>query len=187
MNKKDLIDLGIAEDVAEKVVVLHGKDIESHKTKIADLQTQFDGVSAQLTEAGATIEGFKKLDVDAIQKAADEYKAKFEEAQTTAAAQIENLKQDHALERDLKEKYKVKPKEILSIKAHLKMDTLKYDPEKDSFTGLDEQMIPIKSERDYLFSDAQPAPRIVTGGNSKSVVGDPVIDAARKAAQLPTT
>jgi len=79
MNKKDLIDLGIAEDVAEKIVILHGKDIESHKSKLATLQSEIDGAKAQLADANTAIEGFKKLDVDGIQKAADEYKAKFEQ------------------------------------------------------------------------------------------------------------
>jgi SMC interacting uncharacterized protein involved in chromosome segregation len=64
MNKKDLTDLGIAEDIAEKIIVLHGKDIETHKGKLTALQTEADGVKAQLAEANKQIEAFKGMNVE---------------------------------------------------------------------------------------------------------------------------
>jgi len=50
--------------------------------------------------------------------------------------------------------------------------------------GLKEQLEKVKAESDYLFEDATPAPKIVTGGTNKSIINDPVVDAARKAAGL---
>lgn len=181
MNKKDLTDLGIAEDVAEKIIVLHGKDIESHKQKLATAQAELDGVKAQLTEAGTTIEGFKKLDVEGIKVAANEWKAKAEQAQADAAKQITSLKFDHALDGALAG---AKAKNAKAVKALLQSDILKLQ-EDGSIMGLKEQLETIKSENDYLFESEVPTPKVVLGGQNKSVISDAVVDAARKAAGLP--
>lgn len=182
MNKKDLIDLGIAEDVAEKIVVLHGKDIESHKTKITTMQTELDTAKTQLTEAGVTIEGFKKLDVDAIKAAADDYKVKFEQAQTESASQLASLKFEHALDGAL---VIAKAKNPKAVQALLNREALKFNDADGSIVGLNEQLETIKKDNDYLFSDATPAPKIVAGGNNQKISGNAFTEAARRGAKLP--
>lgn len=183
MKKQDLIDLGIAEDVAEKVIIAHGKDIESHKAKLVTLQSEADTLKTQLTEAGTTIEGFKKLDVDGIKAAADDWKAKAEKAQTDAAAQLAAVKFDHALETALNG---AKVKNAKAVSALLSTNDLKDANGEFIAERFTEQLTKIKSENDYLFADATPAPKIVTGGNSQSVVGDAFNDAMRKGAGLAT-
>ena len=183
MNKKDLIALGVSEEIADQVIVLHGKDIEGHKSKLTTVQAEIDGLKSQLTEASTTIEGFKKLDIDGIKAAADDWKAKAEQAQTDAAKQLAAVKFDHALETALNG---AKVKNAKAVSALLSTDALKYNEADGTIIGLDEQLAKIKSENDYLFADAKPAPQIVTGGKSQSIMGDPVIDAARKAAGLGT-
>lgn len=180
MNKKDLIDLGIAEDIAEKVVVMHGKDIESHKAKLATANTELEGLKAQLAEASTTIEGFKKLDIDGVKKSADEWKAKAEQAQKEAADQVSKLKFDHALDGALTG---AKAKNAKAVKALLNSADLKL-AEDGSILGLKEQLEKIKSENDYLFESDQKAPQIVTGGNNQSVLTDPFVTAMRKGAGL---
>ena len=182
MNKKDLIALGVSEEIADQVVILHGKDIEGHKTKLTTLQTELDGAKAQLTEAGTAIEGFKKLDVDGIKAAADDWKAKAEQAQRDAVAQLSELKFSHALESSLAG---AKVKNSKAVQALLSKDALKFNEADGSIIGLKEQLEKIKSENDYLFDDGTPTPKIVAGGNSKSVINDSVISTARKAAGLP--
>lgn len=184
MNKKDLIDLGIAEDVADKVVILHGKGIESHKATITTMQTELDTAQGQLTEANKQIEDFKGMNVDQIKAAADEWKTKYETSQTESASQLLAIKRSHALERDLKEIYKVKPNEIKSVMAHLKDDAIQYNEKDDAFIGLKEQIDPFKPDHDYLFDDGKVIPKIVTNTNNQSVLSDKVVDAARKGAGL---
>jgi hypothetical protein len=180
MNKTDLIGLGLSEELAEKVIISHGRDIESIKARSASLQAEADALKGQLAEAGNVIEGFKKLDVDGIKSAADEWKAKAEQARSEAQAQIAELKFSHALESAL---VGAKAKNVKTVQALLNKDALSLS-EDGSISGLSEQLEQIKSQNDYLFEDVNPAPRIVAGGNSKSVLGDPVADAARKAAGL---
>lgn len=183
MKKQELIDLGIAEDVAEKVIVLHGKDIEAQKTKISDLTANQSSLTTQLEEANKQIEGFKGMKIDEIKAAADDYKAKFEKAQTDAATNLLAVKRNHALERDLKEVYKVK--NVKAVTALLNQDELKFNEKDESFIGLKEQVEPIKTSDNYLFTDETVPPKIVLGGNNKPIVGNAFTDAARRGAKLP--
>jgi predicted nucleic acid-binding Zn-ribbon protein len=183
MKKEDLIKLGLTDEaVIEQIIILHGKDIEKHKTGLSTAQAESDGLKKQLTDANAAIEGFKKLDVEGIKKAADEWKTKAEQAQTEANKQIAGLKFDHALDGALSG---AKAKNGKAVKALLDAELLKLADD-GSISGLKEQLEKIKSENDYLFESETPTPKIVVGGNNKSVITDAVVLAARKAAGLPT-
>lgn len=184
MNKKDLIELGIAEDVAEKVVVLHGKDIEAHKTKLTETQSQFNDAKSQLENANKQIADFKKMDIESIQKAAADWETKYKEAETNATAQLANLKFNHALDGALTTAKAKNPK---AVKALLDMETLKkaYDEKTESIIGFDEHLKPVKEANDYLFADSKEPPKIVTGGTPQPITGSAFLANARKAAGLP--
>lgn len=181
MKREDLIKLGIAEDMVDKIMALHGADIEGHKTKLTAAQTELDGLKKQISDATATIEGLKKLDPEALQRAVDEWKAKAEQAQADAKKQLDDLRFNHALDGALAG---AKAKNAKAVRALLNMDGLKLDGE-GNLVGLTEQLEKIRTDNDYLFESDQPTPKITTGGQSKSVIGDPIIQAARRAAGLP--
>ena len=164
MNKKDLIELGIAEDVAEKIIVLHGKDIEAHKSKLTTAEGERDGFKNQLTEANKQIEDFKKLDIDGVKKAADDWKTKYDQAVEQHANETKQRTFEAALEKGL---VAAKVKDVVAVKAHLKLDGLKLN-EDGTFVGLKEQLEPLQKEKDYLFEPAgdgeeEEIPSIVAG------------------------
>jgi predicted nucleic acid-binding Zn-ribbon protein len=188
MKREDLIKLGIAEDVVDKIMAIHGTDIESHKSKLTTAetaltaaQTELDGTKKQLTEAGVQIESFKKLDVEGVKKAADEWKTKAEQAQAEAAKQVAQLKFDHALDGALTG---AKAKNAKAVKALLNADLLKLADD-GTISGLKEQIEKIKSENDFLFQGETPDPKIVLGGNNQTVTTDAFTAAVRKGAGLP--
>lgn len=181
MKKQDLIDLGIAEDVAEKVFALHDKGLEPFKTKLSTAETEVKGLKDQLKEASTQIESFKGLDIEGVKKSADEWKAKAETAQAEAAKQLAALKFDHALEGALSA---AKVKNPRAVKALIDSNGLKFNETDGSIIGLDDQLKKVKESDAYLFSDETPTPRIVAGGNNQPVVGNPSLDAARMAAGL---
>jgi hypothetical protein len=181
MKKTDLIALGLTDEIAEQVIISHGKDIEAHKAKLVAAQAEAESLKAQLTEAGTAIENFKKLDVDGIKAAADDWKLKAEQAQKDAATQLSALKFDHAIDAALSG---AKAKNAKAVKALLNSDGLKLTDD-GSIVGLNEQLEKIKSENDYLFVSDTPTPQIVTGGNNQSILGDSTVSAMRKAAGLP--
>lgn len=183
MKKEDLVSLGIADDVADKIFALHGRDIEKHKTAVETATAELETLKGQLAEANTQIEGFKGMKIEEIQKAADDYKVKFEQAQADHAKELSNIKFDHALESALSG---AKAKNTKAVQALLNREALKLK-EDGTLEGLDDQLTKIKSENDYLFADTKEPPKIIMGGNNKSVMGDAVVDAARRAAKLPLT
>jgi len=184
MNKDDLKKLGIEdEELIQKVIVLHGKDIEKQKTDLATTQTELTTTKGQLDEANKAIEGFKTLDVDGVKRSADEWKAKAELAQIEAERQIYNVKFDYAVNNALTG---AKAKNLTAVKSLIKTDGLKLT-EDGQITGLSDQLTKVKSENDYLFEsepDPNPKPKLVSGGGDKSAIADAVVQAARQAAGL---
>lgn len=187
MNKKELVDLGIDEETAQKVIVLNGKSIEKYKKESEKLKTdaetsvlEVERLTTQLTEAGTTIESFKNLDVEAIQASADDWKEKAEKAQKEAKEQVDKMKYSHALDGALTS---AKAKNVKAVKALLETDKIVFDDE-GKLTGLEDQLTEIKKDNDYLFESDKKEPKIITGGNNENVLTDKTISAARAAAGL---
>jgi len=180
MKKEDLTKLGIADDIADQILVIHGKDIEKHKTAATTIQTELDGVKAQLVDANKAIEDFKKLDVDGVRKAADEWKTKAEQAEAARQADIARLKFDHALDGAL---VGAKAKNAKAVKALLNMDNLKLSDD-GKIIGLDDQLKTVLEQNDYLFESDSPPPKIVSGSGNPPTA-DTFLAAVRKGAGLP--
>jgi hypothetical protein len=186
MKKQELIDLGVSAEIADKVLVLHGKDIEGHKTKITAAEGERDQFKTQLDAANQQIESFKGMKKpEEVDAAVNEWKTKAEQAQTEAQKQILSIKRNNALEKHLKETYKVK--DVKSVKAHLDDEKIQFNEKDETFVGLDEQVKPVKEKHDYLFEGEKPAPKIITGGNNKPIQIDPIVAAMRKGAGLSTS
>ena len=183
MKREDLKALGLSDEHIDKIMALNGQDIEKQKGSLVTLQTEADGLKKQLEEAGVTIEGFKKLDIAAIQTAADEWKTKAEQAQKDAADQVARLRFDHALDGALSGAKARNPK---AVRALLNLDGLKLNEADNSIAGLKEQIEKIQTENDFLFESSEKTPTIVKGGTNQPVMSDPVILAARQAAGLST-
>jgi predicted phage tail protein len=169
------------ETIINGIMALHGSDVEKHKTEVATATESAKALQAQLTEANKAIESFKALKPEELQKAADDWKAKAEQATKDAADQVSKLKFDHALESALTG---AKVKDVVSVKAHLKTDALKLN-EDGSILGLKEQLETLKTSKDFLFNSDTPTPQFITGGNNQSILGDKTVAAMRAAAGLP--
>lgn len=106
-------------------------------------------VQVQLAEAGKTIEGFKALDVDGIKKAADEWKAKAEQAEKDAAAQVAAVKFDALLDNAI---LAHKGRSTKAIKALLDLDALKTSQNQEA--DLQAALDGLAKESGYLFEAA---------------------------------
>lgn len=167
MKREFLAELGIAEDAIGKIMSENGKDIESAKAKYAD----YDTLKTQLAEANGKIEEFGKLDFDGVKAMADDYKAKFEQAQADSKKQLEAMQFDHTLEGALSG---AKARNTKAVRALLETDKLKLNRD-GTLTGLSEQLDKIRAENDYLFESEAPVPQFL--GHSGGV-GSPVGDDA---------
>ncbi|HZW02883.1 MAG TPA: phage scaffolding protein [Anaerolineaceae bacterium] len=184
MKREDLEKIdGLSKEAIDKIMAMNGQDIEKHKTAAETAKSETDGLKKQLEDANKQIESFKGMDIDGVKKAADEYKAKFEQAQTDAAKQIADLKFQHALDGALTGAKAKNPK---AVKALLDMEALQkaFDDKTGTFIGFDEHLKPIKEANDYLFEGDKPDPKIVLGGNNQTITTDAFEAAMRKGAGL---
>ena len=100
----------------------------------------------QLAEAGKTIEGFKALDVEGIKKAAEEWKAKAEQAEKDAAAQVAAVKFEAQLDNAIQAR---KGRSAKAIKALLDLDALKTSQNQEA--DLQAALDGLAKESAYLF------------------------------------
>lgn len=181
MNKQALLDLGVAdEDLIQKIIVLHGKDIEKFKSDLEIGTKKIDNLSQQLEKANETISTFKEMDVDKIKAAADEWKTKAEQIQQDAEAEIQKLTFNNTLDRSLME---AKPKSLKAVKALLDMENLKMSKEGE-IVGLSDQLAKLSTEHDYLFDSGKPVPKIIDQTKNSGVNVDTMVQSAREAAGL---
>jgi hypothetical protein len=166
---KKLLGDAATDETVDAILELHGKSVETHKGKLTAAEETTAALQGQLDEATQTIEGFKKLDPDAIKAAAadweakaNQFKADAEQAKAEAEKKLLDYKFDTRLAAKLKEDFKViNPKHVI---GQLDKSLLKYDDEKDEIEGnLADQIKPVQEKEPYLFDDGKKAPRFVEG------------------------
>ena len=185
MKREDLKKLELSDEAVDAIMTLYGKSIEKSKVEAETVASQVTDLKEQLIKANKAIGDFKGMDIAGIQKAADDYKAAAEKATSDAELRVAALKFDHALEGELKA---ARAKDPADIVPHLKRDMLKLG-EDGKLIGLKEQLDPLVESKSYLFdqdegTEEEEEPQIVLGGHSRSVIGDSIVDAARKGAGL---
>lgn len=146
MEREFLKELGLEKEQIDSVMTENGKDIEKAKGDLESKKTKVENLEEQLATANKEIEDFKELDIEEIKKRAEDYKTKFETAQTEADEKLEEVKFQHALENTLKES---KARNTKAVKALLDIEGLKFNDGK--IIGLEDQLETIKEENDYLF------------------------------------
>jgi hypothetical protein len=86
---------GLTDEAIEKIMAENGKDIEVTKAKadksqeIENLQAELKSKDDLLNETKTQIEKFKGMDIEGVQKQADEWKNKYSEFEANAKAEKE--------------------------------------------------------------------------------------------------
>lgn len=163
MKREFLQGLGLEKDAIDKIMAENGNDVNAAKADAEKKDTEIQTLRTQLTDANKQIEGFKGMDVSAIQKAAEEYKAKFEQAEKDAADKIAKLEFAHALEGALTG---AKARNAKAVRALLDEEKLAFKNGK--IEGFEEQIKGVREANPYLFDDegGKPAPKIVVPGKA---------------------
>ena len=134
-----------------------------------ELNTELEGIKGQLSQANEQIAGFKELDIEGVKQKAAEWEQKYNQAAENSAREIEQLKFDFALDRELTKAQARNPK---AVKALLDRDALKYD--KGKIIGLEEQLETLKKKEDsaFLFGSAAPTVQFTTQSQSFQQMND---------------
>ena len=157
MTKEELLALGLTEEQITELFKINGKDVEKAKGDLTAKETELASTKEQLKTANTEIESYKSMDGEGVKKAADDYKAKYEAAETKAKEELETLKFNHAIENALGA---ANAKNVKAVKALLNIEGLKLNGEE--IVGLKEQIDNLKKDNDYLFGETDPAG---TGGS----------------------
>ena len=182
MKREDLKGLGIADEVIEKVMAMYGKGIESIKGENEQLKVSLGAKDKVIEEANKTIDSFKGMKVEDIQKQAEEYKTKYEQSKGEFEKTLTETKKRYALELEIG---KLGVKNPNSFKKLLELEKINFDGEK--LVGLDEQVKGLKESEPYLFNEAKPN-QVGTQPNLPNASGYSELEAEmRKAAGLPIT
>lgn len=140
-------DAPLSKEVIDAIMAENGRDIEAAKKPFAD----YDTVKQQLTDANKAIEGFKAMDVDGVKKAADEWKAKFEQAEKDHAAKLADMEFDGLLSGAVTS---AKGKNAKAIRALLDVDALKGS--KNQSEDIKTALEALKKDSGYRDADAAP-------------------------------
>lgn len=116
MQKKFLEELGLEKEKIDKIMSEHEKDVEKSKKEIATLSEKTSNLEVELEqykttseEANAEIEKYKSMDLEGIQRSAEEWKQKYESFQS------ESKKQKKELEQQMQRKeYELSAREFLN-------------------------------------------------------------------------
>lgn len=148
MNRRFLEDLGLEEEVVNKIIAENGKDLTGLKAKLDDLTEQLGVKEETLKQRNQRISELEKVDIEEIKKQAKE------EGRIEGSKEVENFKRQNAIDKIYGEefevdgkKYKVKDKKALQ--GYLNNDEIKF--ENDQISGLVEQFSEIVKTSPYLF------------------------------------
>lgn len=155
MTKEKLLELGITEEQAVKVLEMAGETIP--RGRFNEVNEANKELKKQLEERDAQLEQLKKADnTEELKAKIDELKKANEAATAEYDAKVKVMKLDHAVEAALTG---AKAKNITAVKALLNLAGAELD-DKGAVKGLDEQIKALaKGEGTaFLFESAAPAP-----------------------------
>lgn len=154
------LDLGkgvkMPKSAIDAIMNENGNDIEAARKPFSD----YESIKQQLSDANKTIEDFKNMDVDGIKKAADEWKAKYEQAEKDHAAKLDGLELDGKIESALRD---AKAKNAKAVRALLDMEALKSSKNRDA--DIKAAVEAVAAENAFLFGEDGGGPRLSSGSH----------------------
>lgn len=147
-------DQELPKEVVDAILDENSRDIETTKAKFSD----YDDLKTRLEEAGKTIEGFKSMDIDAVRREADDWKAKAEQAQKDADERVAAIQFDNLLSSAITG---AKGRNAKAVMALLDLDALKGS--KNQEADIKSALEGLKKDNGYLFEDAQTPPPYAAG------------------------
>lgn len=168
MKTEFLQGLGISEENIHKILAENGKDIEKFKNDNEVLKLKVKDTEKLLADANNEIESYQEMDIAAIQKSADDWKAKYED--------LEKQKADEEYERRIDEyldSFEINDEvHAEKIKSLMKEKELKFDSKDDKkLIGGDDIVNSYKEKYPHVFGNEQKLKgvKVVTGVDKKDV------------------
>ena len=152
----------LPKEVIDAILDENSRDIGETKKSFAD----YDDLKARLEEANKTIESFKNMDIDAIRKEADDWKAEAEQAKKDAEAKVAEVEFNSRLATAITE---AKGRNTKAVMALLDLDALKAS--KNQEADLKAALDGLRKDSGYLFEGAETPPPYAPGAGTQPMMG----------------
>lgn len=144
MKREYLEKLGLDKETIDKIMAENGKDIETEKSKVTAKEQELETVRDNLSKANETIKSYKGMNIDDIQKSADDWKTKYEGMEQ----QLTKVKNNARLEKEIAGFNTIDSDVLLKL---INQEDLVYKD--DKILGLEDQIVKIKEGKPYLFKE----------------------------------
>ncbi|WEV51668.1 phage scaffolding protein [Lactobacillus sp. ESL0731] len=156
MKREQLKELGLSEDVIDKVMSMNGEDINAAKGNAAELSTENESLKQQIANRDKDLKKLRKesSDNEDLSKQLKDWQDKYKQDTEQLNQQLSQTKLANAINQALTADKVRNPK---AIKGLLNMDDIKLN-DKGELIGLDEQIAAIKKSDAYLFDEGSKQP-----------------------------
>ena len=168
MKRETLKNLGLTDEVIEKIMTEYGNSVNTLKNKQTELEGQIVDYKSQLAERDKQLDSLKKTagDSEALTQKIAELQATNKQTEAAYEEKIKSLQKENLLNLALTKSGAKNPK---AVKALLDLDKAKVDG--DVIIGLEEQLTKLKETESYLFNvETKPT---VSGTQPNSGSGTP--------------
>ena len=159
-TRDDLREIGIDEESLEKVMTLHGQEVQGLNDKVSQKESK-------LNELQSTVDSYKEdnkqkdnelkdlqekaKNGDDLQQTISDLRQANEDREKERQKEINDLKFNHNLENKLRD---VGARNVKAVRALLDSENLKFNDEENEVIGLQDQLEKLRESDSYLFTDS---------------------------------
>ena len=166
MKREELKKLNLTDEQIDKVMSLHGADVESTKSKIDELNKTNESLQSQIAERDKDLKTLKKQagDNEELTNQFKELQTKYKQDTDNLTKELQQTKLNSAVDSALGN---AKVRNAKAAKALLNLDEVKLN-DKGEVEGLDNQINSLQKTDGYLFDQGNKEPYQPQGGGGKT-------------------
>ena len=166
MKREELKKLNLTDEQIDKVMGLHGADVEAMKSKSEELNKTNESLQSQIAERDKDLKTLKKQagDNEELTNQFKELQSKYKQDTDNLTKELQQTKLNSAVDSALG---KAKVRNTKAAKALLNMDDIQLN-DKGEVEGLDDQINSLQKSDGYLFDQGSKEPYQPQGGGGKT-------------------
>ena len=166
MKREELKKINLTDEQIDKVMSLHGADVESSKSKIDELNKTNESLQSQIAERDKDLKTLKKQagDNEELTNQFKELQSKYKQDTDNLTKELQQTKINSAVDSALG---KAKVRNTKAAKALLNMDEVKIN-DKGELEGLEDQINELQKSDGYLFDQGSKEPYKPQGGGGNT-------------------
>ena len=166
MKREELKKLNLTDEQIDKVMSLHGADVENSKSKIDELNKTNESLQSQIAERDKDLKSLKKQagDNEELTNQFKELQSKYKQDTENLTKELQQTKLNSAVDSALGA---AKARNTKATKALLNMDEVKLN-DKGELEGLEDQINELQKSASYLFDQGTKEPYKPQGGDGNT-------------------